>query len=206
MKRDKLLINLLATGLDSDLSAKALDSGYNLTKLRNASKTDLEKTFSSYEIGRIQEALQRSPIDKDIVGKLIAHCDWACCLCWNLDERQPVIIHHIEEHAKGGSDKYENLVVLCLNHHGMAHSKWDISRHPTPPDLVRQRKREFEKAIKTFKAGKRAAPGREGNGADSNSLSDVQALKDIAQFFDRPAFSRPFKVEGNMRDFLGAIQ
>lgn len=203
MSRD-LLTNLVGAGLDTGLAQKALDAGFNLTKLRQAAKKDLEAVFYQGEVDRIREALQRAELDPAVLQQLVERCDWACCECWNIDSREPVIVHHIEEHAKGGDDTYDNLVVLCLNHHGVAHSTWKISRHPLPPEHIKTRKADFEKAIAEFKAGKRAAPGREGS-TGPNVTTDVGALNAIATFLSRPAVSRPFVDEGNMGEFLTAM-
>jgi len=52
-------------------------------------------------------------------------------------------------------------VILCLNDHAVAHSKWEISRHPLPAELIRSKKREWVEALADFKAGHRPAPGDE---------------------------------------------
>jgi hypothetical protein len=93
---------------------------------------------------------------------------------------------------------------IFLNHHGTAHSTWTICRHPLSPEFIRSRKTDFEKAIAAFKAGTRAAPGREGQ-TGPDSTTDIGALGAIANFLSRPALSRPFAVEGNMTDFLTAM-
>jgi len=204
MKREKLVINMVSAGLRSDLAEKAVDAGFNLTQLRQANKTTLVSVFGRWVADEVQRELQRAPIPDDVVQQLVDRCDWACCVCWSI-ERQPVILHHIQEHARGGGDAYENLVVLCSRHHEVAHSRWEMSRHPTPPDFLRERKRAFEDAITAFKAGMRAAPGREGSTTDPQGHSDVEALRRIGQFLDRPAVLRPFSIEGNMRDFLVAM-
>ena len=205
MKRSGLLKNMLAAGLDSSLAEKALNAGLKLTDLRAATKKSLQGLFADWEVKRIQKSLQRQPIPDDVIDELVDRCDWSCCLCWNLDEHAPIIIHHLEEHAKGGGDSYDNLVILCLNHHGVAHSSWQISRHPAPAEYIRNRKSDFETAIAEFKAGNRAAPGREGDASTPATQSDVAALKRIAGFLNRPAVFRPFHIEGNMNDFLAEM-
>lgn len=82
-------------------------------------------------------------------------------MCWNFRKESPIIIHHIEEHAKTHDDSYENLALLCLEHHAIAHSKWLISQHPCPPDLIRSRKAQWIRAVADFKSGLRPAPGTE---------------------------------------------
>jgi hypothetical protein len=205
MKRDKAIQNMLGAGLRSDVAEKAFDAGYTLTKLRHGSKALLTQVLGSWYADEIYNTLSRKPIAGEIVEQLVERCDWSCCICWKIDERNPIILHHIEEHAKGGGDTYENLVVLCLNHHAEAHSRWDISQHPVSKELIHTRKREFEEAIALFKRGERAAPGREGDGSDLQSQSDLEVLRQLADFLDRPAVSRPFEIEGNIQDFLVAM-
>ncbi|MBA4016486.1 MAG: hypothetical protein C0483_04805 [Pirellula sp.] len=205
MSRD-LLTNLLSVGLDSALAQKALDAGLTLTKLREAGTKELKASFFDNEVKLIKAAVKRKEIDDAVILQLVQKCDWSCCICWKVDDRVPVILHHIVPHSKTADDSYDNLVVLCLNHHGMAHSKWEISRHPTTPELIKSRKSEFEEAVAGFKKGTRPVPGREGDGKDPASHSDVKALTLIAGFLSRPAVSRSFVAEGNMQDFLRAMQ
>lgn len=127
IRTSKKYLNLLGAGLDSGLATKIIDNGYSLTKLKSASKTELEKIFDPDEVQKIS-GLRRKPIPKDTIQDLIERCHWKCCLCWEYHETKPVIIHHLIEHSKSQDDSYENLVVLCLNHHAEAHSRWDISR------------------------------------------------------------------------------
>jgi|GEM_PF-3970499 len=201
MQRDKVVLNIFAAGLDSELAGKAADAGLTLTDLRKMAKKDMKAHFADHEITAVVETLQRQAYPEEVVKQLVEKCDWSCCLCWKLDNRLPVILHHIKEKGKGGKDTYDNLVVLCLNHHGMAHSKWEISQAPAPPQLIANRKKEFENAIADFKEGKRCAPGREGDGSTPESQSDLQALTRLRNFMDRPAMWRKMRQEGSMKDF-----
>src|SRR5882724_522283 len=111
MRRDALAQNMLAAGLRSDVAEQALTAGFTLASLRTATKKALEAKLDRYAVEHIREALQRAPIADDVIQQLVERGDWACCMCWNLDDRRPIILHHIEEHARGGDDTYENLVV-----------------------------------------------------------------------------------------------
>jgi len=181
MKRDKRVISLLAVGLDSEFATKLVRMGHTLSKLKAASKSDLSKEFESWEVSQIIEATKRDPIPTATINKLVQESDWKCCICWDVSKGGPVVIHHIAEHSKPRDNRYENLVVLCLNHHALAHTTWQISRHPLP------------------------APGKESALTDAFSQSDVEALEHFRSFIDRPAMHQPFNVEGNMHDFLTAI-
>jgi len=205
MKRDEKLINLLAVGLDSELARKLVRAGHTLSKLKSASKSKLSKKFESWEVSQIIEATKRNPIPTDAINKLVQESDWKCCICWDISKGTPVVIHHIVEHSKTRDDSYENLVVLCPNHHALAHTTWKISRHPLPPELLIQRKEEWIEAVADFKRGLRPAPGKEPTLTNAFSQSDVEALEHFRSFIDRPAMHQPFNVEGNMHDFLTAI-
>ncbi|MCL4264119.1 MAG: hypothetical protein KJ069_12925 [Anaerolineae bacterium] len=153
----KKIVNLLSTGLDSNLAEKAVKEGFSLTRLKSASKSELQESFTADEVEQLLN-LRRKPIPNDVVQKLVESCHWKCCLCEDFYESKPVIIHHIIEHSRNQDDSYENLVILCLNHHAEAHSTWAISRHPLPPELIRLKKLQWEVAVSEFVAGKRPAP------------------------------------------------
>ncbi len=153
----KRILALLGAGLDSELAGKAVTNGYSLTKLKSTPKSELERVFSENEIQAFYD-LRRRPIAKDTVQELIEKCHWKCCLCWEYRETQPVVIHHLIEHSRTQDDSYDNLVILCLNHHAAVHSKWEISRHPWPPELIKHRKSQWEQAVSDFVSGRRPAP------------------------------------------------
>jgi len=205
MKRDTHIARMLGAGLGSSLAEKAVNAGYSVSSLRDATQASLYNVFNKEEAKEIREKLQRQEIPEAIIQQLVDKCDWACCLCWDLQNGEPIIIHHIVEHAKTADDSYDNLAVLCLNCHAKAHSTWRISRNPYSAKYVKARKNAFEAAILEFKAGRRAMPGREGDLSNPLSQSDIAALTDIAGFLDRPALSRPFNIEGNMEHFIGAM-
>src|SRR3712207_4585887 len=94
------LSNLLAVGLDSELSQKVVAAGYNLSKLRAATKRELAQHFSDEEVKRLWEVGKRKPLPQQTLARLVEECDWKCCLCWDIRKESPVIVHHIEEHSK----------------------------------------------------------------------------------------------------------
>lgn len=153
--------NLLAIGLDSDLAQRVVAAGYNLSKLRAAPKRELAGYFNDVELDRLWEASKRKSLPPKTLARLVEDCDWKCCLCWDIRKESPVIVHHIEEHSKTQDDSYENLVILCLNHHAEVHTEWKISRSPLPAELIKRRKQEWIEAVAGFKAGSRPAPGHE---------------------------------------------
>lgn len=153
-------LNLLATGLDSGLVERLVRRGHSLASLKAHRGRKLDG-FTSEEVQSVRDAVSRRAISQATVRRLVAECDWRCCICFDYDRLNPVVIHHIKEHAKTRDDRYENLALLCPNHHAEAHTHSDIARPPCPPELVAQKKREWIQAVAAFKAGLRCAPGRE---------------------------------------------
>ena len=175
-----------------------------MSKLKASSQKELKRDFEPSEISNILLIVKRKPISIDTTRRLTKESDWKCCICWDINKEQPIIIHHIYKHSETKNDTYDNLVLLCLIHHSLAHSKWEISRHPLPPEFIHQRKKEWIKAVREFKKGIRSAPSKDIK-LDSSSQSDKETLEYFRSFFDRPALHQPFKIEGNMSDFLVAI-
>lgn len=60
----------------------------------------------------------------------------SCCVCFHpcgypdalSDAGWMVEQHHIKPRSIGGSDDYDNTLLLCPNHHGMAHALLKIDR------------------------------------------------------------------------------
>ncbi|NMN37736.1 HNH endonuclease [Pedobacter sp. SG918] len=206
MKDRKRLMSILSAGFNTELATKAVNKNYTYSKLQNSTKTDLKQDFYEHEVNEIIRLTKRQPIEESTMLQLIRDCDWKCCICWDVLKEEPVILHHIEEHSKTRDDSYENLVVLCLTHHALAHSKWEISRHPLPKALIKQRKKEFAGALSEYKKGLRSAPGQERKETDPFSHSDAEAIKYFCLIIDRPALRTPLSIEGNMNDFLKAIE
>ena len=50
-----------------------------------------------------------------------AHCGWTH-IAWNPSDERHLEVHHLEHHAKGGSNPEENLLTLCNICHDNVHS------------------------------------------------------------------------------------
>ncbi|MGD6806188.1 MAG: HNH endonuclease [Candidatus Bathyarchaeia archaeon] len=202
-------LHFLSAGISSDIAKKVIAKGYTLQKLVNLPPKKSSQIFPNISDGSIEgtsisETVNRKPIPIQTVKKLLLESDSKCCICWTFSET-PIIIHHIEEYEKTWDNSYPNLVVLCPNHHALAHSEWHISRHPLSPEILQKRKKEWKKAITDFKRGLRLAPGRENDKFVVFNQNDKDTLNQLRMFLDRPAMHQPFKIEGNMTDFLTAI-
>ena len=90
--------------------------------------------------------------------------DWCCPLCkengihWDI----AFDIHHIAPRAKGGQDDVANLVLICPNHHRMAHlglltkealEKYSIVQSYTEEDLLEKFYNGFNKSIQEDRNG-----------------------------------------------------
>ncbi|MDB6018750.1 MAG: hypothetical protein JWR19_3239 [Pedosphaera sp.] len=161
MNPDSFIALLTGRGLSTDLAQRVKVRFSNWEMLCAARPALLAELFSQKELDEIRQAKTRREIPREAVNRLIDECAFRCCLCWDIDGDTGVIIHHIRHHATGPDDRYENLVVLCTDHHSKVHTKWELARHPFPPELLLRLKTDFVAAIAAFRAGKRVAPGRE---------------------------------------------
>jgi tetratricopeptide (TPR) repeat protein len=163
MNPDSFIARLMGRGIPSALAQRLKATFSDWEALCAAGSALLAEHFSTEEIEAIRRAKTRREIPSETVKRLIDECFLRCCLCWDIDHDTGVVIHHIRPHANDPDDSYENLAVLCTDHHSKVHTKWELARHPYPPELLLRRKADFVAAIAAFREGKRAAPGREKN-------------------------------------------
>jgi tetratricopeptide (TPR) repeat protein len=161
MNSNSFVAGLMARGIGSDLAHRIETHFGDWVTLSAANLALLANHFTEEEVDAIRRAKARREIPRETIIRLVDECEWKCCLCWNSDSDAGVVIHHIHPHASQPDDSYENLIVLCADHHSKVHTRWELTRHPYPPELLLRRKGAFTAAIAAFKAGKRVAPGRE---------------------------------------------
>ncbi|QKI88897.1 HNH endonuclease signature motif containing protein [Thiomicrorhabdus xiamenensis] len=127
----------LRRGIDTKLSKELIDKGYNLSKLKQLKNSELSNLgLNDDQILSINEG-GRPPIPSETYIKLLYESKRTCCVC--RDATKPIIIHHIEEWSQSKSHDESNLVVLCLEHHDLAHTKKELSI-----DLSKKQLREFK--------------------------------------------------------------
>lgn len=148
---EKKIQSFIALGFSEELSKKIVDKGFTKSKLKNSTKKDLLRSFNGLETQEIWDKISRKPIPKSVIFQLIQDSEWKCCVCWDLFKCQNVVIHHIIPYHETQDNSYDNLVVLCLNHHGLAHTKSDLGRPPLPPEVLKQKKQEWTKYVTQFK-------------------------------------------------------
>lgn len=168
---DSFVSHMMARGISSNLASRIGERFTDWEALNSADTTD----FSAQEIDQIKRAKTRKAITREVILRLVTECEFKCCLCWNIDSDSGVVIHHIHPHASVPDDRYENLILLCSDHHDKVHTVRELTRQPFPPELLVRRKTDFIAAIADFRKGKRCAPGRESN-SGSGEFPVVPAL------------------------------
>jgi len=162
MKREQRKINnLMKYGIDSQLAEQLVKLGYGVNKIKDTNITELASHFDKDKAKDIKDKINRKPVPEKILQRLLDDCYWKCCICEEFRKIQPVIIHHIVPYHESHDNSYDNLVILCPNHHAAAHTRCDIAVGGLPAGLIRKQKQEFIKAIAEWKAGLRKAPVRE---------------------------------------------
>ncbi|MBC2663374.1 HNH endonuclease [Novosphingobium flavum] len=81
----------------------------------------LEEDRQTYEHDRkIPDSVRIEVLERDKFGCRV--CGWTRDAAHRDDPRRLLELHHIEEHAKGGSNEAANLVTLCNVHHDDYHA------------------------------------------------------------------------------------
>ena len=120
-QRDLNKENILKYGISENIVDVLLDHNYTVSKIRVASKEDLN-FLQSDQIKIVKENIRRNPIPDDIFEQLVRDSELLCCFCWNIDDNKPIVIHHIEEYNISQNNNYDNLVDVCSNHHADKHT------------------------------------------------------------------------------------
>jgi hypothetical protein len=133
MDRNKTFIALMQRGLSSDVATDLVREGYTLKGLKQMSKEQLHSlNLDELAINKIF-AEGRPPIPEKTINKVLYDSRNTCCIC--RDKTKAIIIHHIEPWETSHSHEEENLVVLCLEHHGESHTKHDFTINLTAKRL-----------------------------------------------------------------------
>lgn len=151
---DQTQTALMAYGLDST-AAERLSKRCTLSQLK---QLDMDSLLS---LGLPREAASRllhptrTPIPQKNVEEVLIRSAFTCCICHQ--PGLPVVIHHLDKWEHSHSHDPDNLAVLCLNHHGEAHTHHETSRNLTAQlikaareqwyAMVRQRQAETEQAL-----------------------------------------------------------
>ncbi len=130
----------MGRGFDSQTAEQLVNQGHTLNSLKAMSTDDLRALNIPEKQIQIILDEPRPPIPQETVNKVLYDSRWTCCIC--RDRTQGIIIHHIHEYSESRNHSEDNLVVLCLNHHGEAHTKRELQINLTP-DRLRDAKKQW---------------------------------------------------------------
>jgi HNH endonuclease len=82
-------------------------------------------------------------IAPELAAKMMVLCGRHCCLCRRFRPTK-LQVHHIREHAQGGTDDEDNLIVICLSCHTDVHSKVPFARRFTADELKMHRDKTIQ--------------------------------------------------------------
>jgi tetratricopeptide (TPR) repeat protein len=137
--KDKKKKTLFKYGIQENLVEKIIEKGYSKTSIQNISIEKLKSDgFEINEINEIKEKLKRKPILEDVLIDLIFKCGFNCVLC---SKSFPLVIHHIIPYEESQDNSFDNLVILCVEHHlGGAHAHYDTGIQNITPSILKNLK------------------------------------------------------------------
>ncbi|MEZ4848222.1 MAG: tetratricopeptide repeat protein [Bacteroidia bacterium] len=148
----KLADTYLAYGIDNEKASGYEKQKLSVSKFRVTSIKDLAQLYGleKNEIKEVKSFLKRKPIDPDILQELLQNNNFLCCCCsgTSLVESRGYIVHHIEEFSKTQDNSYENLAVLCPNHHDEAHKEGISLTRKLTAEQIKKAKESWESQVK----------------------------------------------------------
>lgn len=184
---------LMGRGFDTETAKRLDQAGYTLNHLKTIDENELRSLNIREElIDRILRE-KRPPIPSERLNKVLYESGMTCCICG--DKNQGVIVHHIEEYSDSRSHAGDNLVVLCLNHHGEAHTKRELQQNLTPEKLRDFKQRWLDSVNKR---GNREALSAN----PEDSYQSINQIADSVAIFTAPVMSLQF-ADHETRQELG---
>lgn len=108
---------LLGLGFDTDLIATIGGHGHTVSALRSLSNQALQSNYSQSDVALIQERVHRAAIRAEVVDAVLDASDRVCCFCRDGISSGPFQIHHAVEYSKTQDNSFDNLILVCPNHH-----------------------------------------------------------------------------------------
>lgn len=164
---------LMELGFDSETANRLEQAGYTLSSLKTLDKNKLSSLNISEEYIEIILGGKRPPIPSQRMNKLLFESRYTCCVC--RDRSGGIIVHHIDEYSDSRSHAEDNLVVLCLNDHGEAHTKRDIQLNLTK-DRLRQCKKLWLERVKQYDNREALSANPEYSYQSINQIADSVAI------------------------------
>ena len=131
---------LMARGFRSLIARELVRQGRTLSSLQRLPATDLsELGLTESETAAVKSG--RPPIPTETCHAIFYDAAWTCCVC-QVRERE-VILHHIVPWSESRSHDKDNLVLICIECHGRAHTVHSLSANLTPEKLRDARDRWY---------------------------------------------------------------
>ncbi|WP_163576437.1 HNH endonuclease signature motif containing protein [Halomonas faecis] len=125
---------LLARGIDSKLAESLSAKKHTMASLKQMPQESLLNLgFSSEQAERLLQE-PRPPIPEETLLRVLYRSRRTCCVC--RDPKKSVVVHHIDEWASSRNHSESNLIVLCLDHHDLAHTRKELSQGLSRSELI----------------------------------------------------------------------
>jgi hypothetical protein len=116
---------LLRRGIDSILATRLVAEGHTIESLKTKNATELTSLgLHTLQANALLDETRPS-IPEDTFLSVVHASKWVCCIC--RDTSKGIIIHHLKEWSKSRSHDFDNLALLCLQHHDEAHTVRELS-------------------------------------------------------------------------------
>jgi len=164
---------LMERGFDSETANCLEKAGHTLTSLKSLDENELRSLNIRQELIDIILREKRPPIPSETMNKLLFESRYTCCAC--RDRSRGIIVHHIHKYSESRSHAEDNLVVLCLNCHGEAHTTRELQLNLTP-ERLRELKKQWLEYVKQLDNCEALSANPEYSYQSINQIADSVAI------------------------------
>jgi len=145
LNRRQLSVNAwVGHGLNLFAATSLVDAGKTVSKVKKLKHEEMASLGLSDSVISSLNKTGRPPIPTEVVHRLFVKSKMTCSFCHEISKN--ITIHHIAQYASSKDHSEENLIVLCLNCHGEAHTTRDLGKNLTSEALIAM-KDDWEKKV-----------------------------------------------------------
>lgn len=183
-------------GVPSNWALEYERIGISATAFRQTTKNNLIKKYNIHEdqVTIVKNCLTRQPVEDPIVQRLLESNNFLCCLCKE-NNGNGYIIHHIVEYSKTQDNSYNNLAVLCLNHHELAHRGGISLTNKISVNQIKQAKKNWETQVKKKNSEKSLNKSTSGRINDWGKVNPFKELQSYTESDKEYFFGRKVEIE-----------
>ena len=116
---------LMARNVDSQTARQLRKDGWTLERLKQRPPQELrELGLEDAVVDAILSGVRPSIPLETLISVLFKN-RFVCCVC--RDPKKSIVVHHISPWSESGDHSSSNLAVLCLDHHGEAHTTRELA-------------------------------------------------------------------------------